>query len=466
MPIRLRLSLVLASLAIVLVLAGALVLEASLQAGMRATLEDSLRRAAAGVTAELLAHRLEPAGPSGPTVPVSDQSTVQVLLQGGQVAYTTTEAGRAPLLSGHELAAAARGEVFLQRSRRSWHDPHLLLGEPAKGTPGAVLVVGRSLDELANATNRLHLVLLVGGPLVVAAVGGGAWLLAGLALRPVERLRAEAAAISREHPDRRLAEPGTHDEVARLAGTLNALLDRLHAALVHQRQFVADASHELRAPLAAIGAELELAQRPGRSAADLSRSLGVLRSRVAQLRRMSEDLLLLARGDEAALDLKMTTQPLEPVVAASLQSLRPVADARGVDLVLDVEPAVLADLDGIRFQQVVDNLVDNALAHSAPGSAIEVRVRHEQDSVVVEVRDRGPGFPEEFLPRAFERFATAGPARPEHRRGVGLGLAVVRALVDGHGGTVVARNRPGGGASVVVSLPARHRSTQPEEEAP
>ncbi len=439
---------------------------------MRRTLEDSLHRAAVRVDAGLAAHRLGLAGPGSRAVPVSDQSTVQVLLRSGHVAYTTTEAGAAPLLGRHELAGATRASVLFQRSLRLWHDPHLLLAEPVHGSPGLVLVVGRSLDEVGKAINRLHVALLVGGPLVVAAAGAGAWLLAGLALRPVERLRAEAAAISREHPDRRLAEPGTRDEVARLAVTFNALLDRLHAALVHQRQFVADASHGLRTPLAAIRAELEAAQQPGCSGAELSRSVEVLGSRVAQLGRVSEDLLLLARGDEEALGLQATLQPLEPVVAASLQSLRPVADARGVDLVLDAEPGLTADIDGPRFQQVVDNLVDNAVMHSATGSVVEVTVGGGPGGVVVEVCDRGPGFPEELLPRAFERFVTASSAGHGGRRGVGLGLAVVRTLVDGHGGTVVARDRPGGGASVAVTLPApvpgssSRQPGDPEEATP
>lgn len=453
MPIRLRLCALVAAIAALMVLAGGAGLDLSLRAEMHATIGDSLRRAARRLDSELAAHRIELAGLRHRAVPATGQSTEQIILADGAVGYTTTLAGVARLLTRAQTGEASREPVVVQRSRRQWNNPYLLLAEPAAGEPGAVLVVGRSLDELENAVGRLQLVLLVGGPLIVVAVAAGAWILAGLALRPIDRLRAEAAVLAREGPGRRLAEPLTRDEVERLAVTFNDLLDRLHGALDQQRRFVADASHELRTPLAAVRAELETAQQPARTEADLRRSLAVIGPRVAQLVRMSDDLLLLARGDEGVLQLEARVVDVEPVVAASLQALRRVAEARGVDLVLDAEPAVRASIDGERFQQVVDNLVANAIEHSRSGSVVEVRVSHAAGGAALEVRDRGSGFPEEFLPVAFERFATADDACNRGRGGVGLGLAVVAAIVGGHGGTVAARNRRRGGASVLINLP-------------
>lgn len=442
-----------AAVSALMVLAGGAGLDLSLRAEMHATIGDSLRRAARRLESEVAAHRIDLAGVRHRAVPATAQSTEQIILADGAVGYTTTLAGPSSLLSRSQTEEASHRPLIVQRSRRRWSNPYLLLAEPAPGTPGAVLVVGRSLDELENAVGRLQLVLLVGGPLIVVAVAAGAWTLAGLALRPIDRLRAEAALIARESPGRRLAEPRTRDEVERLSVTFNDLLDRLHGALDRQRRFVADASHELRTPLAAVQAELETAHQPARSEADLRRSLGVIGSRVAQLVRMSDDLLLLARGDEGVLHLDTRVQEVEPVIAASLQTLRRVAAARGVDLVLDAEPAVRAPIDGERIQQVVDNLVANAVEHSCSGSVVEVRVSHAAGGAAVEVRDRGSGFPEEFLPVAFERFATADDACNRGGGGVGLGLAVVAAIVGGHGGNVAARNRRRGGASVLVTLP-------------
>lgn len=440
--------------AAVMVLAGGAGLDLSLRAEMHATIGDSLRRAARRMESQLAAHRVELAGVRHRAVPVAGQSSAQIILSDGAVGYTTTLAGAASLLSRTQIQEASHKPLILQRSRRQWNNPYLLLAEPAApGAPGAVLVVGRSLDELDNAIGRLQLVLLIGGPLIVISAAVGAWILAGLALRPIDRLRAEAAATVKENPRRRLAEPRTRDEVERLAVTFNDLLDRLHAALDRHRRFVADASHELRTPLAAVRAELETAQQPARTETELRRSLAVIEPRVAQLVRMSDDLLLLARGDEGVLQLDIRVQEIEPVVAASLQALRRVAEARGIDLVLDAEAAVRAAIDGERFQQVVDNLIANALEHSPSGSVIEVRISHGIGGAGVEVRDRGTGFPEDFLPVAFERFATAGDAQNRDRGGVGLGLAVVAAIVHGHGGTVAARNRRRGGASVLVTVP-------------
>ncbi len=464
MPIRLRLALIVTAVASVLVLAGGIALELSLAAGMRATLQDSLRRSAARFDRELSAHRVQLAGRGATVQPTGDQSTVQVVFTTGHVRYTTARAGTAALLTAAQRSAAARGPIFVQRSRPAWHNPRLVLAEAVPGRTATVLVVGRSLDELTNARGRLLAALVVGGPLVVAMVGAGSWWLAGVALRPVEQLRVEAMAISTGHPDRRLPTPRTRDEVAKLAHTLNDLLGRLQGAIARQREFVAAASHELRTPLAVLRAEVELAQRPGRTDAELRASLRALDPRITQLVRLSDDLLLLASGDEGALRLHLGVHDLEALVASSLESLAAAATAQGVALLLDAPPGIAARVDAVRFQQIIDNLVANALQYATGSPVIEVAVRRAAERAVVEVADRGPGFPDGFLPRAFERFSRASIApasassAPEtgHRNrhhGVGLGLAVVRLLVEAHGGTVDAANRPGGGARVVVTLP-------------
>jgi hypothetical protein len=215
---------------------------------------------------------------------------------------------------------------------------------------------------------------------------------------------------------------------------------------------VAAASHELRTPLAVVRAEVELAQHPSRTPDDVRASLNGLAPRIEQLVRLSDDLLLLASGDEGALRLHVAIHQLEPLVAMSLQALSTTAESRGIALLLDAEPGVTAAVDAVRFQQIVDNLVANALEHGS-GELVEVSVRAEHGEAVLEVRDHGQGFPDDLLERAFERFTRGDTARRGSRRGAGLGLAVVRLLVEAHGGTVTARNMGDGGASVVVRLP-------------
>ncbi len=454
MTIRLRLVLVVALTTAVLVAVGGVAFAASLSSGMRATLEDSLRRTARRVDAEVAAHRIPLGSPLPSADPAWDGRVVQVLGPTGRVRFTTVRAGAGSLLGGAELALASHGRIVVQVDRATWRDPRLLLAEPLPGSGHRLLVVGASLDEVENAMVRVRDAFLAGGPLVVVLAMLGGWLLAGRALLPVERLRAEAAAISVRIPDHRLAEPDTNDEVARLAGTLNSLLDRLQGALTRQREFVAVASHELRTPLAVLQAELELASRPGRTEGEVRQTLEVLGPRVDQLVRLAGDLLLLARGDEAALPLQLAPRRLEPLVSSSLGSLCGVADVRGVVLALDADPEVTAAVDDGRFQQVVDNLVGNALEHGGDGELVEVSVRAEHGEPVLEVRDHGPGFPDDLLEEAFERFTRGDTARRRSKRGAGLGLAIVRLLVEAHGGTVTARNMGDGGASVVVRLPA------------
>ncbi len=451
MTIRLRLALIVAATTAALVAVGAVAFQASLSSSMRRALEDSLRRSAARITADLSVRPGVVGTGSVSRDPAHDDTVEQVLLPSGAVELTTTHAGDARLLDLAELGRARHGVIYVERSRAAWHSPRLLLAEPLPGAARGVLVVGLSLDELENATARARDVLAVGGPLVVLAAALGAWLLASRALRPVERLRAEAAAISARPPDRRIAEPGTNDEIAKLARTLNSLLDRLQGALTHQREFVAVASHELRTPLAVLQAEIEVARRPGRTEDEMRRSLAVLEPRVAQLARLASDLLLLARGDEGALGLDVKTERLEPLVAESLSALYGVAASRGVSLALDADPTIAASVDAGRFQQIVDNLVANAVQHAAGTTLVQVFLRLEGHDAILEVRDRGPGFPDDLLARAFERFTRGESAR----RGAGLGLAVVRLLVEAHGGTVDACNVGEGGASVVVRLPGR-----------
>lgn len=472
MPIRLRLSLVVTFVACVLVLVGGTAFELILTSGMHATLEDFLHRSADRLERDLGDGRILLAGPHRRLHAVDDQSILQVLGRTGRVEYTTTRAGIAALATAAVRREARRGPIFVQRSRVGWHDPRLVLVEAIPGRRGLDLAVGASLDELANARSRLFQALFVGGPLIVALVGIGSWLLAGVALRPVERLRAEAMTISTIDPDRRLAVPSPRDEIARLARTLNDLLDLLQGAIARQREFVAVASHELRTPLAVLRAEVELARRPGCTEEEMRRSLDVLGPRIAQLIRLSDDLLLLASGDEGELRLFATLQDLEPLVASSLQSLSATAEARGVSLALDAAPGVAATVDAIRFHQIVDNLVANALDHGVTTPLVEVNVSQTTGGPVVEVQDRGPGFPDDLLPTVFDRFtrgtsgfspsAGAGRSHPA-RGGVGLGLAVVRMLVQAHGGTVEATNRDGGGARVVVRLPRVTDEPQPRD---
>jgi signal transduction histidine kinase len=272
-------------------------------------------------------------------------------------------------------------------------------------------------------------------------------------------MRRQSAEISAGDTGARLAVPGTHDEVAELASTMNALLERLQRALAQQRDFVADAGHELRTPLTVLRAELELAEAPGRSEGDLEAAIRRAADETDRLIRLAEDLLVLARADGGGPALRSASVRLDEVVVDALEAVATRANEGRVFLAGEGLSPARVDGDPDRLRQVVDNLLDNALRFAPAGSTVRARVSPEVTGTIVEVLDEGPGFPAAFLPHAFERFRRADPSRAEDQGGAGLGLAIVASLVHAHGGTVRAVNRAGGGACVRVELP---RSQPPQ----
>lgn len=449
MAIRLRLSLIVFITTAVLVIIGGVILEANLGSGIRGTVRDSLLQDAQRIQNDLAKGSLPLAPPRQVVNIVRDQNIVQVVSHSGQVRYATETSGVVPLLNRPQMELASKSPQFLETNSRA---PLLLFAEPASNGAG-VLIVGSSLDEVSDALARVRDGLLVGGPLLTLLAGLGGWLLAGRALKPVEQLRDAAERISGGTSENRLEVPETNDEIERLGETFNTLLDRLQGTLRSQKEFVAAASHELRTPLVALRAELEVAQLDGRSIEELKSSLRVIELRLAQLIRLSEDLLLLARGGELALSIELVVQPLEPLISESLQLFTTKARRSGVALVLDGDLGIRCAVDSFRFRQVVDNLVENALLHGSGSFYVEVALRREDAFAVLEVKDFGPGFPDDFLPKAFDRFTRAKASRPRSEGGAGLGLPIVKMLVEAQGGFVEAKNRVGRGASIMVWFP-------------
>ena len=234
---------------------------------------------------------------------------------------------------------------------------------------------------------------------------------------------------------------------------MNDLLGRLQGALARQRAFTADASHELRNPLAVLRGELELATRPGRTREDLVVAVRNATTEAERLTRLTDDLLLLARSDEDRLSLRRERTDIRRLLAASAGLAASRLAEAGVTCRVDAQPGTYADIDMGRIRQAVDNLVDNAMRFAPGGSVIVLAARADGGDLDIEVRDDGPGFPASFLPHAFERFRRPDSGRSRGDGGAGLGLAIVRAIVAAHGGVATASNRPGGGAAVRLCLP-------------
>ena len=302
--------------------------------------------------------------------------------------------------------------------------------------------------QAEDSVHDLELALAIVLPILVVVSAVLVWILAGRALRPVESIRRGSPDISASDLHRRVPVPPVDDEIARLASTMNAMLSRLETATDRQRQFVSDASHELRSPLATVITVLEVARaRP--ESADWPSVAATAEAEAGRLGQIVDNLLLLARSDEGQLVPGHEPVDLDELVLAEAERLR-AQDRVAVDLRGVGAGRVLGD--GEQLGRVLRNLADNAERHAA--STVSFEVSSIGDSVEVVVADDGPGIPPKERERVFERFTRADQARDRPTGGAGLGLAIVGEVVAAHGGTVAVADSAVG-ARVVVRLPAQ-----------
>ncbi|MFJ4503542.1 sensor histidine kinase [Streptomyces sp. NPDC088864] len=401
-----------------------------------------------------------------------------VVKDGGFEAGENTE----PLTAGQRGALKEAGVTADGRA----HDVELpgLGGYRVRGVPvndGGTVLVGIPTAEVSRALSTLILVevCVTGAGLVAAGIAGT--VIVGVALRPLRRVAATATRVSElplhsgevalleRVPDTE-ADPRT--EVGQVGAALNRMLGHVGSALdarqrseTRLRQFVADAGHELRTPLASIRGYAELTRRGGEETGpDTRHALGRIESEAQRMTGLVEDLLLLARLD-AGRPLSYETTDLSPLVVDALSDAR-AADTTGAagparhwHLDLPDTPAMVR-ADPTRIHQVLVNLLSNARSHTPPGTTVTARVLAATDGpwVTVEIQDDGPGIPPDLLPHIFERFTRGDASRSRHAGSTGLGLAIVQAVVTAHGGTARARSAPGG-TVFAVRLPAARDAT-------
>jgi signal transduction histidine kinase len=312
------------------------------------------------------------------------------------------------------------------------------------------LLAASPFDSVSRSVDSVQDGLLIAFPALLLAVGVLAWFLAGRALRPVEAIRTEVEAISATTLDRRVPVPRSGDEVARLADTMNAMLDRLEDASTRQQRFVADASHELRSPVAAIRTELEVAQRTA-GPEEWPQVAERLLAEEARLEAVIADLLLLASLDEGAASEHVVIDVSE---LAAEEARRRVPDREAVSVEVDAPNPALVHASRTQLRRAIANLLDNAGRHAS--TTVRVGVHQRDGHVRVLVDDDGPGIAEDDRERAFERFTRLDDhrARSTAHGGAGLGLSLVRRIAQRHGGTAHIDTAPLGGARVVVDLPA------------
>ncbi|MEU8777622.1 ATP-binding protein [Streptomyces sp. NPDC048606] len=383
--------------------------------------------------------------------PLDGVDFVQVVNARGRVLRAT------PNLTGVPPLAPVRPvrpgtALHTWRIRPLGGEHRLRVVELTTDTPQGIVTVfvGTSLRDVDAADDTTAAALAVGGPLLLATVALVTWRVTGRALAPVEAIRAEVAEITDRDLHRRVPVPPTRDEVARLALTMNATLDRLESSGIRHRRFIADASHELRSPVTVLRTQLEvaLAVRDPELWPEL---IGGALEDVERLQHLCADLLLLARLD-AAQPMASTRLDLGAVV-------RDVVGTRSGDRVpVRQRPAEGVWVEGgeLWLARVVTNLLDNAQRFA--DRRVELVLRSTADgrggrTAVLEVLDDGPGVPAEDRERIFERFTRLDDSRSRDHGGAGLGLAIARDLAAHHGGTLTAEEAPVG-ARLVLRLPS------------
>ncbi len=317
-----------------------------------------------------------------------------------------------------------------------------------------MVVVGTSLSDREDTLTALSKSFLIGGPIAVLLASGIGYLLATIGFRPVEAMRQRAKRISLSRQGERLPLPEAHDEIRRLGETLNEMLARLENSFERERQFVADASHELRTPLAVVKAELEAAIRAEGNGVNVRESLVAALEETDHLAQLAEDLLLIARSADGKLPVRTEDVEVRELLERTQQRFSDRAREQGREITVDAAADLRVAVDPLRSRQALGNLVDNALRYGA--GDIRLTARRQNGLLQIAVSDAGEGFPPDLAPHAFERFARGDGTRA--RSGTGIGLSIVRAIAEAHGGTAVIVDTPSGGATVQLSVPVAGES--------
>ena len=337
-----------------------------------------------------------------------------------------------------------------------------MYSEPYRSRAGrrGLIHVVQSLGDVPAPLASLRLALLLMAPLAVFLSAAGGYWLAGRALAPVDEVTRMAREIEASSLGRRLPAPKAPDEIGRLIDTFNQMIARFEASFETMKRFTADASHELRGPLATMRGAIDVALSRPREASEYRQALASVGEDVDRLRSIAEDLLVLARADAGRIQIEKLPVRLDVMTAELVESFEPVAAERGVFLEARCQVPVVVLGDERWLRHLVFNLLDNAVkfcAVSKPGdgtASVCVEVTSIDGSATVRVADTGPGIPQEALPRIFERFYRADDARTyQGREGFGLGLAIAAWATEVHGGRIAASNRLEGGSLFSVSLP-------------
>lgn len=375
----------------------------------------------------------------------------QITAEDGQRVFSNARLGQRRLPIASSVAADRNGFTSERLDDRgNWR----IVYRRVTGPEGPLVVlVARSQESYDHEMGELLAVLLTTGLVTLIAALSGGYLLARRALVPVERMTAAANRIGVRQLDLRLDVANPHDELGRLAQTINGMLDRLERSFREMQRFTADASHELRTPISIVRTEAEVALSKPIGESEKHELLGNILEECERLTWITDQLLTLSREDAGIGQCKREPLNLSAMAAEVADTMRTLAEAKRQKLVTHLDEAATVSGDAERLRHVVYNLLDNAIKYTPENGRVELAVQRNGSAVRLCVHDTGSGIPAEHLPHVFERFYRVDKARTRAAGGAGLGLSIVESIANAHGGRVEITSQAGKGTTCVVSLP-------------
>jgi heavy metal sensor kinase len=348
-------------------------------------------------------------------------------------------------ISGNRLPSDGRTQTTLINGI-----PFRILTAPASG---GIVQLGMPIGQFTGMLQKLKWILIFACPLLLALAGGGGYWMSGRALKPVDNIAMTVERINSENLAERLRLRGTGDELDRLSGLINQMLTRLESAFERVAQFTADASHELRTPVAIIRATGEVMQGSAAGYKEHQAEWVQVARQSETMSSLIDDLLLLARTDANHSGLAFEAIDLAEVVRAAIAEIKILLEPSGLRLTTSIPPSCAVTGSSTALRRVVLSLLDNAIKYTVADGEIAVRVIVAESRVTVEVCDTGIGIPPEALPHVFDRFYRVSADRSRHTGGAGLGLSIARSLAVLHGGDIEAQSEPGKGSTFRMVLP-------------
>jgi heavy metal sensor kinase len=458
LSIRARLTLWYAAIVIaILTAAGATMIGAQTRLGL-SRLDDELERLAGGALT-MVASEIDERGDLGLA---ADGATQEIEIKGRTLVILTADgrmlaSNAAPAVA--QAVASARPESHLSTIATPTGDARMIAANGEHAGKHYAIRVAAPLAQLTRERTALIEALTLGLSLAFVLAGIGGWLIGRLALQPLVAMAQETSAIDINRLGARITLPPGNDEIGRLGQAFNGLLARLDAAISTQRQFMADASHELRTPVSVTRAAAQVTlDREHRTEAEYRESLTIVAEQAARLTRMVEDMFLLARADAHTTPLDAATLYLDELAAECTRAVGILAARRNVRLrtIGDRDVAFVGDENLLR--RLLINLLENAVAHTPPSGNVTIEMTSHADAVTIAVSDTGPGVPGSERERIFQRFVRLTPG--DTRTGAGLGLPIARWIAERHGGRVTLESTAPAGARFVVWLP---RASAPEQ---